>query len=664
MADAPGSATFQHPAIRPELDGLRALAVVAVLLFHFDLLGADGGFAGVDMFFVLSGFLMTRALAATGRLDPAEIARFYRRRFWRIAPAYYVTIALTLMIGAALMLPFDVERLGMSAIAAMAFSSNAFFSSGAGYFDAASVYKPLLHTWSLGVEAQFYLFWPLVIGLVLLVRASRRFVWLAAVVLVSLGLSQALAVLDPKAAFFSLPSRLWELGLGGLVAFAPAEWRDRISRAGSPLRAIALAVILATPWLVREDDVWPMPWAAPICLATACLVWLGGGRDGVTRLLSAPPLAYIGRLSYSLYLVHWPVIVFVEYLSFPRAPEMVRVIALAACVPMALLLHRFVETPWRRQGRTDAGAWRWRALAALAALNAGLIGAGYYLHRAPAALTAFSFANEKPALDSLPCNTWRARTDGPAFCWLGDANVPARTAIWGDSHAVHLIPGIAALKRREGSVLLASKGACPPVPGLSKVSNRIGTRDECRKINAGVLRDLLNDADVKTVVLAARWAFYAETTRFGAEKGSRAFLIANRGDELSVAESRARLMEGLLNVVRSLQGAGKTVLIVGQTPEMGFDALRCVAMQREAGRPLQVCDAPRPMIDKRQAFVIAVLDAMRDAGARIVDPREVLCDAALCYGSREGQIVYSDDNHLGALGSELLVRNIAEQAAF
>ena len=154
---------------RADIDGLRALAIVAVLLFHFDFLGAEGGFSGVDVFFVISGFLMTSMLARAPA-TPGRLANFYRRRFWRIAPAYFATLAATMILGLALLLPVDVERLGMSAVASALFASNFFFSSGAGYFDTASIYKPLLHTWSLAVEAQFYLVWPLVMMAVLRLR--------------------------------------------------------------------------------------------------------------------------------------------------------------------------------------------------------------------------------------------------------------------------------------------------------------------------------------------------------------------------------------------------------------------------------------------------------------------------------------------------------------
>ena len=652
LSPAGGGGVANRDGFRPELDGLRALAIVAVLLFHFDLGGAEGGFAGVDVFFVLSGFLVTGMLVG----KDIALSAFYRRRFWRIIPAYLVTIAFALVLGAWLMLPVDVERLGMSAVASTAFLSNVFFSAGAGYFDSASIYKPLLHTWSLAVEIQFYLVWPFVIRAIMWLRESRRPGLLLAIVVASFCLSLLLAFADPKAAFFSLPSRIWEFGLGGLVAVMAPRVVPVKARSASALRWLGLAAVILTPWLVHEGDAWPAPTALPACLGVACIIRFGGGGDVVTRLLATRPLTFLGQISYSLYLVHWPVVVFVSYARFPQASVALRLIALAACLPLAMALHRFVETPLRSYGRRPVSSWRLAAIAVL--LPASLLIGGFALHRAPSTFSAsakVAGGNGAP-LEALVCQPWQPSADHPVFCKLGSPETPAHVLVWGDSHALHLAPGLMANKT---PTLLAAKESCPPIPGLTKVSSRFVRGDNCLRTNAAIFQAALGDKDIDTIVIAARWAFYARTTRFGAEKGSRAFLVEEDGRGLSVESSQLRLSRFLVAQVEALRRGGKRVVIIGQTPEMGFDASRCVSMQNASGKPLDVCDRARSDVDVRQESLSGLFASLERAGAMVIDPRDVLCDARLCHGAIDRLGLYRDDNHLSATGSALVARQIA-----
>lgn len=645
-----------EPALkfRPDIDGLRALAIGAVLLFHFDLLGARGGFAGVDMFFVVSGYLMTGILSRAAASD-AVILSFYRRRFWRIVPAYVVTIALTLVIGAAWLLPVDAERLGMSAVAAIAFVPNFFFAAGVGYFDIAAIYKPLLHTWSLGVEAQFYLIWPLLVVWFTRLRPSTRKLAYAALVLASLIFCQIFAITDPKVAFFSLPARLWQFGLGAL---AVEGQRFRFSqpggRAASALRVCACAAILATPWFVGEGDAWPAPYAIPICLSTAILLWLGDDRDALTtRLLSSPPMSFIGRISYSLYLVHWPLVVFVGYAYFPQAPLGLRLISLIACVPLAMAIYHFVEAPMRDYGR--AAALPRRLAAGLALVPLAALAGGYALHLEPAALHLRQNAVADVPGPGFTCAPWRPAQATRSYCLIGAADSAPRTLLWGDSHAAQFVPGFAALLAHGNeSMIVAVKDACPPIAGVLRVSNAILPRQDCLRSNAAILADIRATGSIETIIIAARWAFYAETTRFGNEKGARAFLITPGSVELSVARTQRLLTRGLNDEIDLLLQAGKHVVLVAQVPEMGFDAWRCVAMNGGAS-----CDLPRSAAATRQADVNSILGHLAERpGVNLVDPKGVLCDARSCPATIDGVPAYRDDNHISIAAAQRVVERM------
>ena len=659
---------------RPDIDGLRALAIGAVLLFHFELLGAEGGFVGVDVFFVISGYLMT-SLLARANAAPGALLTFYKRRFWRIAPAYLVTLVATLVFGCALLLPVDVERLGWSAVASTFFVSNFFFSAGAGYFDTASIYKPLLHTWSLAVEAQFYLIWPFLMRGVLRMRRSMHLPALLLIFLVSFAACQILSITDPKVAFFSLPARLWQFALGGLVGLAMLAGFDVRARpyAGA-MQIAALAVIISTPWLARDGDLWPAPWALPACVGAAVLIFAGGG--GISgRLLASRPFVFIGRISYSLYLVHWPVNVFVGYGQFPQTPLWLRLASLIACIPLALALYHFVETPMRRYGRVKTGERSGAAAFACIALLA--IGLGYAAHRDPVrfSLRVAPVDAEAP-LANFSCAVWRSSNSRDEFCKIGAANAEPTSLLWGDSHGMHFAQGFAArLSATGGAMLIAVKDACPPVAGVWRVSNSLTRREDCHRANADVLAAMVSDARIDTVILAARWALYVETTRFGGEKGSRAFAISDDANTLSAGTSRQVLEKTLNEEVRALALAGKRVVILGQVPEMGFDASRC-ALMRPLAKPLASpltsplaigdgagCDIARSRVDARQAEANAMLARVvaAHANARIADPRDILCDAELCRGAFGAKPAYRDDNHITAATAARVVEALFPQ---
>jgi peptidoglycan/LPS O-acetylase OafA/YrhL len=646
----------ETPALkfRPDIDGLRALAIGAVLLFHFDLLGARGGFAGVDMFFVVSGYLMTGMLSrATPSLS--TVAAFYRRRFWRIVPAYYVTIALTLAVGTIVLLPVDAERLGMSAVAAVAFVPNFFFSAGVGYFDTAAIYKPLLHTWSLGVEAQFYLVWPVLVVALMRLRPSMRTTAYVAIVFISLIFCQIFAIADPKVAFFSLPARLWQFGLGALAIEAQRlRFLPPRSRVPSILRAAACVAIFVTPWLVGEGDAWPAPSALPICLATAILLWLGDEPASLTsRFLSSRPMTFVGRISYSLYLVHWPVIVFVTYGFFPQAPLALRVLLLIACVPLATALYHWIEAPMRLYGR-PAALPRWH-VAMLAFVPAAALVGGYGLHLEPARFQSWPPTAETAPWPNLVCTPWQSTEAARPYCLLGTATNVPHSFLWGDSHAEHLLPGFAALlAHQHESMVVAAKDACPPIAGVLRVSNAFQRRQDCLRDNESALATARATTSITTVIIAARWAYYAQTTRFGGEKGSRSFLITPASAELSTARSQRLFGNSLESEIDELLQAGKHVVLVAQVPEMGFDAWRCVAMKGGAN-----CDLPRTIVAARQDYVDNVFHRLAEKpGVKIVDPKDVLCDAALCRATLDGVSAYRDDNHLGAAASRRIVEQL------
>ena len=334
---------------RPEVDGLRALAVIPVLLFHAGL-GTPGGFMGVDIFFVISGYLITTLIVRDLQLGSFQMRAFWERRIRRILPAAAVMVIATLIAGAIILLPESFESLGKSALAQSLMISNFYFWQQDGYFAGPSDYEALLHTWSLAVEEQFYLVLPLL--LVFLNRKSpRRIAFILSLIfLASLIWSFFGPYLYPMATFYLLPARAWELLLGSLIAILAIKIPGgRLGASFLSLLGIALMVYPMLTYLPSTP--FPGIAAIPPCLGAALFIL--ASRDHKTlagQLLALPPFVFIGKISYSLYLWHWPLLVFGRHLSIHETPLETRLLLLAASFLLAILSWRFVETPFRKPG--------------------------------------------------------------------------------------------------------------------------------------------------------------------------------------------------------------------------------------------------------------------------------------------------------------------------
>ncbi len=336
-------------AYRPEIDGLRAVAIAAVLLFHADVPGFSGGYLGVDFFFVISGFLITRIILREHETARFSFAKFYLRRLRRLGPALLATIAATLIAGAYLLTAEHMRSLGASAAFAAASASNVYFWLQSGYFDTSAIYKPLLHTWSLGVEEQFYFVWPALILFIL--RAGRSHFWpaIAALGLVSLIAAEARIGAHPAEVFFHFPYRISEFAIGALTVWASPKVATLPQSLREVFVAGGLAVIVTAALTFNEGARVPGLASLPPALATAAVI-LGGDGIASRALLQNPVSVFLGRISYSLYLVHWPVVVFYKYTVCEQLGAADIVIVLTLSVALGWLSYKLVETPFRRLG--------------------------------------------------------------------------------------------------------------------------------------------------------------------------------------------------------------------------------------------------------------------------------------------------------------------------
>ncbi|MDN6862308.1 MULTISPECIES: acyltransferase family protein [Pseudomonas] len=634
-------------AYRRDIDGLRAIAVLAVVLFHFGVPGITGGFVGVDVFFVISGFLITSIIWRERQAGRFSFIDFWARRARRILPALFVMIAVTLVVGWFLLAPKDYKDLGRSAHYQVTFTSNLLFSRQHGYFDSASDIKPLLHTWSLAVEEQFYIVFPLL----LILLSSRLKHWrlaLFAVLLASFGMSVWAVEHQPQKAFFLLHLRAWELLAGAMLAVMPKrDWRAPAALAqGVSLGSMALILIAVLGYDATTP--FPGPTALLPVLGVVGLIWANGQqRTWVSRLLSSRVMVGIGLISYSWYLWHWPVFVYANY----AAVDGLSALELAGLMLLSLILGylswRFIETPFREK-RLLAGRQAILASALIGILCLGFTGLA--IRKAdgvPSRLSeqALRYAQAKKwSPDLLACMADKDTPDERLFCHFGPTGRSMSALVWGDSHATALIPALKdGADRHDISLVGASFAGCIPLDGLENIAR-------CAHFNHRVEKAMAEQT-FSDVVLAARWSLYV----YGQMSGDKEHALKDPSTGKYVrAVAEQRFAEGLRQRVKQLRAAGHRVWLVKEVPLQEIIVPYRLSRLAMMNRPVDGEGLPVAEHVKRQAFITQVFDelAAADSGVTVLDPAPLLCGAdGLCRVELNGQALYTDDNHLSEVGA-------------
>ena len=634
-------------AYRRDIDGLRAIAVLAVVLFHFGVPGITGGFVGVDVFFVISGFLITSIIWRERQAGRFSFIDFWARRARRILPALFVMIAVTLVVGWFLLAPKDYKDLGRSAHYQVTFTSNLLFSRQHGYFDSASDIKPLLHTWSLAVEEQFYIVFPLL----LILLSSRLKHWrlaLFAVLLASFGMSVWAVEHQPQKAFFLLHLRAWELLAGAMLAVMPKrDWRAPAALAqGVSLGSMALILIAVLGYDATTP--FPGPTALLPVLGVVGLIWANGQQHTwVSRLLSSRVMVGIGLISYSWYLWHWPVFVYANY----AAVDGLSALELAGLMLLSLILGylswRFIETPFREK-RLLAGRQAILASALIGILCLGFTGLA--IRKAdgvPSRLSeqALRYAQAKKwSPDLLACMADKDTPDERLFCHFGPTGRSMSALVWGDRHATALIPALKdGADRHDISLVGASFAGCIPLDGLENIAR-------CAHFNHRVEKAMAEQT-FSDVVLAARWSLYV----YGQMSGDKEHALKDPSTGKYVrAVAEQRFAEGLRQRVKQLRAAGHRVWLVKEVPLQEIIVPYRLSRLAMMNRPVDGEGLPVAEHVKRQAFITQVFDelAAADSGVTVLDPAPLLCGAdGLCRVELNGQALYTDDNHLSEVGA-------------
>lgn len=645
-----------QPDFRVDINGLRAWAVGAVVLYHFGVPGFGGGFVGVDVFFVISGFLMTGLVVKGLERGTFSVLGFYMARARRIVPALLVLCAVLLALGWIVLLPPDYKMLSTHSVYAMSFLSNVEFWQEAGYFDVASHEKWLLHTWSLSVEWQFYLILPVLLWVVWRVRPGRAAqTWAVGIGLaVSLVASVWVTSTQPSTAFYWIHTRAWEMLGGGLiflVDFHGMRIGSAITR--RRLESLGLLLIVLTIAIFDKDTAWP-GWCAILPVAAAMLV-LAANRASVWT--GHPVAQWLGDRSYSLYLWHWPMVVALVYVDLLRHP-----VAIAAALALTLLLghvsFEWVESPSRRllTGRRLAEAAGGLALAAVVVAMPAVVVwklQGVHGRFAPAVeLAAAEGNNWNPR--RTECHPSRGLK--MPSCMYGGTDW--KVVALGDSHASVLVTGLAqAHTRGDAGVVQWTYSGCAFVPGIKmtpKEQARSGADYQCEAFigwaNAG-LKTLPSSVPVVIINRYAGAALGANEDRHLLEVPNVYFSkVYDHSTPAFLAEFAQHITSSACELAKQ-----RRVYLVRPIPEMGFDVPKTLSRRMVLGLSNDLSISIESY-QARNAWVWAAQDAARDqCGIKILDPTAYLCRDGRCYASQNGRPLYADDDHLSEFGNKLLV---------
>ena len=622
----------ERQKFRPDIEGLRGIAVLIVVAFHAKIWPWRGGFIGVDVFFVLSGYLITslllQELESTGTVN---LVGFYARRARRLLPAAAVVIAFTVVAGTLLLSPLEQIRYSKTALATTLYVSNFWFiNESSDYFAPGTETNPLLHTWSLAVEEQFYLVWPALVWLGFRLFRSRKGLcgWLGGFSILSFAACIWLTRTNQPWAFFGSPARAWEFGVGGIACMIPGSanryWRSIASW-------MSLAVLLSAAVSLYPGQAFPGWRALAPALATATLLITGAAGAG--KLLAYPILQWFGRLSYSWYLWHWPVLIYAGAV-FPRGIRYESALVVVGSLLAAWLTHVAVENPIRfHPGLVKRQVLSLSLAAVLMVLTIGFCLVSHRVSKSE--MTARQFLLQAVIDVGEPLNRYHClssfRETRLRECTFGDRSANITVVLFGDSHAAHWFPAIERIAQdRKWKVVTLLRSACPTadVPIYNPRLGRVET--ECAMWRAMALERIV--ALHPSLIVISNWIGYVDTT--------------NRHEEYRTISASA-WREGTRRTIAELDRANLRTVVLHDVPLPKMDVLVCLSrVLAHHWYPQRWC-----ITSRSEALIPEVLEAERAAvaglkTAEVVDFSDFFCDGSTCKVEEQGEPIYRDQGHL------------------
>jgi len=664
-ARSPGGAN--HLSYLSHVDGLRAVAILSVIGFHAAPSLVPGGFVGVDIFFVISGFLITSIL----RREMAErtflLSSFLARRARRIVPAVAFVVLVSFVAACFILTPEQMSEFGKSLTATALFGANFHFYKTTDYFALAAQERPLLHTWSLAIEEQFYIVWPLVfLFLTTWLRRKLALGIIVAAILISFALFLLNASSNQTYSFFMPQARAWELLIGALLALS-IDGLTLSRRLAQVLAVLGIGGIAVSSFVL--SDVAPYPGIATLLatLGTAAVIVACNSQSTlVSRALSLKPVVWVGLISYSLYLWHWPILSFARIQS-PSAPSPVMLaVLLMISFALAWFSWRYVESPFR--GRAGEVRISMRgALASAAAVLVAIAGVGLSI-KAGHGWSWRLDATSQTVYDQMAAgNPLRSRCDGlenifsaDGFCGFGRTRESGESfdvAIFGDSNADHFVPMVARLAEDQGlSGRQVTQSTCAPLLGARRVRQPPWRSEICLEYQKGIIKFVEANPQLKLAILSANWSNYHRAP------GSNGLDIATAGS--AALDSAPHSLGSFLEITaRYLSARGMKVLILGQVPhwkKVDNLPVACAIDAKRKGAAERACGISAD--DLRHELVVSNT-AIQEVASRVPNVSAILgtdltCDTTDCYAMMDGVFLYRNRKHLNKFGSEALAKYV------
>lgn len=631
---------------RSEIDGLRALSVLSVIFFHADFGAFAGGYVGVDVFFVISGYLITAIIHRELREGAFSVKRFYERRARRILPALFFIMMVSGLFAWKWMLPKQLEDFCKSVLSVLLFSSNIFFWQQSGYFSPSNSEKPLIHTWSLSLEEQFYFFFPLLLLFSLRLSKKKLIAFIGTLYLLSLSLAHWGSVAKPAATFFLLPTRIWELLMGSLLALVSFRVPESVEKW---LAGLGLGLI---GWGVFTFDAQtqnPSLYTLIPTIGTCLVLFAAKPTNLVGRILGTPVLVSTGLLSYSAYLWHQPVFAFARIRSITPLEQKHYFVLIGLVFLLAAFSWKFIEVPFRKsQWKFSGKAFPIIASCSLFLLvfsGGGIVKRGFPSRFSQRVLQlAAASVHIPPQCPDMSDGDSQSKMGN--LCTIGNKSKKPTLAILGDSHAGALIDAFGEVLLKEGnSAVSIWAWACPPLLDFEvppKLRN-----NKCRQLMNQGLQKILNDEGIKNVVLVGFWTRYLEP-----------------GDS-SVADNQA-FQVALKRTTQALVEKNKRIIFVKTVPEYQLniaETLAKKALNKESLDLAKEYQTDREIYFVKNKSLQEVLKAIEmSSPVKVVETADVFCKQSSCkYRDESGNAFYQDSNHLSRRGAKEIVPVILEQ---
>jgi peptidoglycan/LPS O-acetylase OafA/YrhL len=666
---------FSHPKYRTDIDGLRAIAVLAVVVFHAFPSWMKGGFVGVDVFFVISGYLISTIIFENLDKGTFSFTEFYARRIKRIFPTLILVLVACFAFGWFTLLADEYKQLGKQIAGGAGFVSNIVLWNEAGYFDNSADTKPLLHLWSLGIEEQFYIVWPLLLWF----AWKRKFNLLTITILVAI-VSFTLNIKGVKqnavATFYSPQTRFWELLSGSLLAWVTLYkkgvfptiknkidgylvsiiYRDKQTSETKALPNVlsffGLLLLAYGFWQVNKELSFPGKWAVVPVLGAVLIIAAGSKAWGNRIILSNKVFVWIGLISFPLYLWHWPLLSFARIVEGEVPSRNIRITAVVLSLLFAWLTYKLVERPIRfgKYGKAKV------TVLVLLMATIGYFGYNTYSRNG----LSFRAFNQKFILysDSIKVPNrakecfdipYAYKKEGDWFCNLGRIDSPVQYFAYGDSHALSLIPALEEFAiNNKLMVQFTGTSGCPSVLGIQSIRGESGIEKyNCRELNERIF-NYVKSSGIKSVILANRWTYYTHSFSRPAE-----FNPITRDLSLPIDKTNSTkdLIWALQNTVSRYSAIGVKVIFIEDNPQQIYEPKDVLRKGRGIENEYLKLSVSSDEHRKNQKLVN---EALGSTGAKVVNLDDILCSEKICPLVANSKFLYSDDDHLSVAGSLLV----------